>query len=234
VDALPGTNGTIEMRHRDRNHQQVLVVTTVTPTPGVVEFRARMSLDTKNHPDVALPEEPTSLNLCWQLRHAPGFSSLPDPYTQFAKRCFIFTEKGRTFLLDTERNKIPTESADQPHNNPPWVQRYVGMWQPIPKVTANSWSGISSDRYITTVIGAVSRDGQYLTAIANDSATGMAQAWHDCMHNNPQWLPADGPVVNRQWRLKIYAMENDPKALLLRVGDDFPNAKHLGEPPRVP
>ena len=74
------------------------------------------------------------------------------------------------------------------------------------------------------VIGAVSRDGKYLAALANDSATVMAQAWHDCMHNNPQWLPADALPSRRVWRLKVYAMENRPDALLKRVARDFPGA----------
>ena len=64
-----------------------------------------------------------------------------------------------------------------------------------------------------------------MAALANDSATSMCQAWHDCMHNNPLWLPATSPPENRVWRLKIYVMENDPDALIARVVKDFPNAK---------
>ncbi|MDW8365374.1 MAG: hypothetical protein RMK49_05985 [Abditibacteriales bacterium] len=71
----------------------------------------------------------------------------------------------------------------------------------------------------------MSQDGKYLTAIANDSAPMMAQAWRDCMHDNPLWLPADAPPEKRVWRLKIYAMENDPDALLQHVLKDFPAAK---------
>ena len=52
----------------------------------------------------------------------------------------------------------------------------------------------------------------------------MCQAWHDCMHNNPMWLPTTSPPEKRVWRLRIYVMENDPDALLTRVVKDFPNA----------
>jgi len=234
LDARPLNGGGVELRHRVRDHPEVLVLTTVTPEPGAVEIVARMAVDTEGHPDAQLPDQPVGLNLCWQLRHAPGFASAPDPYPEFVKRCFIFTETGMTFLLDTERRKIPVQEPDHEYNNPPWVQSYVGIWQPIPKVTATAWADYSTDRYITTVIGAVSRDGEYLTAIANDSASTMCQAWHDCMHNNPNWLPQDAPVAEQRWRLKIYAMENDADALLRRVGEDFPNAKHLKEVEPVP
>jgi hypothetical protein len=110
---------------------------------------------------------------------------------------------------------------------------YVGVWQPIPQVTPASWSDYSPDRYTIPVIGAVSRDGKYLAALGNDSAGLMCQAWHDCMHNNPQWLPADAPPAARTWRVKVYVMENDPDALIARVNKDFPAAKSLAEK-RVP
>ena len=219
--------GKIELRHRDRGQPHVIIVTTVTPEPGAVEFAAHVELDKDKPSNSSMPESPPSLNLCWQLRHAPMFASQPDPYPEFVKRCFIFTDNGMTFLDRTVRRKIPCRPADHSYNNPPWVQMYVGLWQHVPEAGPDSWADYSPDRYTTTVIGAVSRDGKYLTALANDSATNMCQAWHDCMHNNPRWLPADAPTAERIWRLKIYVMENDLEALLARVGMDFPNAKHL-------
>ncbi|HIJ64534.1 MAG TPA: hypothetical protein HPP77_01180 [Candidatus Hydrogenedentes bacterium] len=234
VDARPLDGGCVEMRHRVRSRPGELVITVVTPEPGAIEFVARMAPDTEGYPQAQVPEHTAGLNLCWQLRHCPGFKSKPDPYPEFIKRCFIFTEKGRTFLLDTDRRKIPCRAPDDERNNPPWVQSYCGVWQPVPKAGPDSWADYSTDRYITTVIGCVSRDGKYLAAVANDSASSMHQAWHDCMHNNPQWLPADAPTAERRWRLKVYAMANDPDALLTRVGNDFPNAKHLGSIESVP
>jgi dienelactone hydrolase len=106
---------------------------------------------------------------------------------------------------------------------------YVGEWQDVPKTDTNSWSDYSPDRYTTTLIGVVSREGKYLAALGSDSAPVMSQAWHDCVHNNPQWSPAEAPPAQRTWRLKIYVMQNDPEALLARFAKDFPNAnKHHG------
>jgi hypothetical protein len=233
VDAKALDKGAIELRHRDRSQPYVLIITTVTPEPGAIEFSARVKLDLDKYPDAKIPQTPTWLNLCWQLRRSPLFASKPDTYPEFVKRCFIFTENGMTFLDKTVRKKIPCRPADDTYNNPSWVQMYVGTWQEIPEVTPESWADYSTDRYITTIIGAVSRDGKYLTALANDSATSMCQAWHDCMHNNPQWLLENTLTEERRWRLKIYAMENDPKTLLSRVAKDFPNVKHAYQTPGI-
>jgi len=238
VDARPLDGGRVEVRHRIVAKPEVLVITTVTPEPGALEFEARMGADTERYPEASMPDSVFGLNMCWQVMHAPNFKSKPDPYPEFIKRCFIFTEKGMTSLLDTNRGLIPTGHfpPDHERQNPPWVQQYAGVWQHIPRMKPGSgaWSSYSTDRYVTTVIGCVSRDGKYLAAIANDSASTMCQAWFDCMHNNPQWLPLDAPTADRRWRVKIYAMENDPDALLARVGKDFPNAKHLHPVEPVP
>ncbi len=219
--------GKLELRHRLRDSQHVLIVTTVTPEPGAVEFAARAEVD--ESVAGALPASLPTPNLCWQLRRAPSFASAPDPYPEFVKRCFMFTEKGRTFLHETTRRKIPVRLADHQYNNPPWVQMYVGTWQQVPKAAPKSWADYSPDRYTTTVMGAVSRDGKHLAAIANDSATLMAQAWHDCMHNNAQWQPARASPAERVWRVRIYCLDNDPDALLQRVGRDFPAVRNRRE-----
>ena len=220
LDAQALDGGRLELRHRVLEPETFILVTTVTPEPGGVEFLAHVEMDEER--SGGRPTRLMTPNLCWQLRHAPGFSSVPEPYPEFVKRCFIFTQEGRTFLDKTARGKIPCRPEEDPYNNPPWVQMYVGAWQEMPRVGPTSWADRSPDRYVATVIGAVSRDGRYLAALANDSATGMCQAWHDCMHNNPQWLPQDAPPHERTWRLKMYVMENDPKALLTRAGEDFP------------
>jgi hypothetical protein len=222
VDARPLDGGRIELRHRDRERPHVIIVTTVTPEPGAAELAARAELE--KGATGALPDNVLTPNMCWQLKRAPAFASAPDPYPEFVKRCFIFTDKGRTFLDHTTRKKIPCRPADDPYNNPPWVQMYLVAGTPTPTVTPESWSDYSPDRYSVPVIGAVSRDGKYLAALANGSATLMAQAWHDCMHNNPPWLAANAPPTQRVWRVKVYAMKNDPGALLRRVERDFPGA----------
>lgn len=223
LDARALEAGKLELRHRLNDAAQVLLVTTVTPEAEAIEFVARMELEKEGVG--ALPANPPFVNLCWQLRRAPGFASAADPYPEFIKRCFLFTEKGLTFLDKTTRRKIPCRPAEDQYNNPPWVQMYVGTWQQIPEAGPTSWADYSPNRYTTPVIGAVSRDGKYVAAIANGSASMMAQAWHDCMHNNPPWLPADALPAARRWRVKVYVMKNDPESLLARVVKDFPGAK---------
>lgn len=222
VDAREGERGSLILRHRVREDPRVLVVTQVIPEPGAVEFRAHLEMDREKDPTGTLPDTKPFVNLCWQLVRTPSFASAPDPYPEFIKRCFIFTEKGVTFLDKTTRRKIPVRPPDHPYNNPPWVQMYVGIWQEVPKAGPDSWADYSPDRYIYRIIGAVSRDGKYLAALANDSATLMAQAWHDCLHNNANWTPADAPPERRTWRIKLYVMENSPQKLLRKVKRDFP------------
>ncbi|GMW01698.1 MAG: hypothetical protein AMXMBFR84_28350 [Candidatus Hydrogenedentota bacterium] len=222
VDAKAIENGAMEMRHRDKHHPQMIVITTITPAPGATLFDARVEQDKESHPSAALPPSPPGLNLCWQLRHATEFASLPEKYPAFVKRCFIFTEKGQTFLLDTKRINIPVQPDDHEYNNPPWVQSYSSMHVPVPVTAPTAWAGNSPDRFTTPVIGVVSRDTKYLAAIANDTADYMAQAWHDCMHNNPKWSPEGAPAGERRWRVGVYVMENDPQVLLKRIAKDFP------------
>jgi hypothetical protein len=227
VGATAVSGGRVEFRHRVRAHPNVIIVTTVTPEAGAVEFIARPEID--KTPGGELPSDLLVPNLCWQLKRAPDFASKPEPYPEFVKRCFIFTGKGRTFLDQTTRNKIPVRAADDPRNNPPWVQMYVGAWQTVPHSGPKAWSDYSPDQYTIPVIGTVSRDGKYLAAIASESPDALTQAWHDCMHNNPHWISSGGPDGKRIWRVKIYAMQNDPDALLARVAKDFPKVQAAGE-----
>lgn len=223
AEALDG--GKLKLVHRIREHPQALLITMVTPEPGAVEIVARAELDKERYPTGKLPADLLTPNLCWQLRRAALFKSKPDPYPEFVKRCFIFTERGMTFLHQTTRRPIPVRASEDPYNNPPWVQMYVGDWQPLPVAGTNSWADYSPDRYTTTLIGAVSRDGKYLAALGSDSPPTMCQAWHDCVHNNPQWTLTDAPPEKRVWRMKIYVMQNDPAALLDRFAKDFPKAR---------
>jgi len=229
--------GALELRHRARENPNVLLFTTVKPEPGAVELVARAEVDRERDPEGKLPDEMPKPNLCFRVKRAEGcFSHFPDPFPEFISRCFIFTDKGRTFLTDTVRRRLPriADKPDDPRNNPPWIQIYVGVWRPVPKPsTGNTWYTASPDRFTIPVMGVVSRDGKYLTAIANGSADSMCQAWQQCLHNNPKWLPEDAPPEQRRWRVKIYIMPNDPDMLLKRVLRDFPEAAKLKEK-RIP
>ncbi|MBI2299921.1 MAG: hypothetical protein HYU66_13435 [Armatimonadetes bacterium] len=227
VSARGLEGGKLELTHRIDASPDYLWITVATPLPGAVDVEARVVKAPGAPPD-GPPPSVFAPNLCWQLRRAETFCSQPDPYPGFIKRCFIYTPQGRTFLDHTERRKIPCRAADDAYNNPPWVQSYCGVWQAVPTVGPTAWADFSPDRYTTPICGTVSRDGKWLAALANGSASMLAQAWHDCLHNNPPWLPADGAWDAKRWHVRIYLMENDPQKLLERVVADFPDAKPRG------
>ena len=217
--------GRLELRHRLTATPGVLVVTDVTPGADTVDFRAR--LEREDGADGPWPEQPVVPNLCWQLKRSPAFASRPDPYPQFVARCFIFTAQGRVFLDQTDRQKIPALPTDDPRNNPPWIELYGTADQPPMHSEPGDWADYSADRFTLPIVGAVSRDGKYLAAIAGPSAATLCQAWHDCMHIDMPW----GSSGQRTWRLKIYAMANDPAKLLQAVSRDFPEIPAQGSNP---
>lgn len=219
--------GGLQMRHRVGRLPHVLIVTAFTPQPGAVEIVAHAEVDRDRYPDAKLPDRLPVPNLCYQLAHAEGFHRGEHVYSDFIKRCFIFTKDGRTFLDDTVRRTTLYRPLDHPINNPPIAQLYTGTWRRVPRMATNFGAGHSPDRFVIPVIGVVSRDGKYLAAVANDSAGFMWQAYIHCVHNNPNWMPANKPPAQRRWRMKVYVMHNDSDALLARVAKDFPNAAQV-------
>ncbi len=132
-------------------------------------------------------------DLCFQLiRSVPFRSASLDiprnsaqhaPYLwDYAKRCFIFTDQGLTHLDQTQRTQIapkhPDIEPDDPRNNPPVAQCYLGSRQEAPDATY-----CSPTRHVHPVIGAESIDGKYLVAVAGDSPEFLYQGWMDCVHN---------------------------------------------------
>jgi hypothetical protein len=110
-------------------------------------------------------------------------------------------------------------------NNPPWVQMYLPKLAPTDiRAKPNEWADYSPDRYTLPIIGAVSRDGKYLSAMTAGAENMMCQAWHDCMHNNARWLPTDGET-GKSWHVRIYVMQNDPDVLVARFKHDFPTVQ---------
>lgn len=211
-------------------------LTEVTPFPGEVAIRVVPFADHRD--GETLPEVLPVPNLCFQLRRAEQFRSDRTGedgmgYPGFVGRCFLFTEDGCTYLNQTDRRKIPSRPANDPENNPPWVQNYVGVWRERPEPRPDSWADTSSDRYVVPVIGTVSLDGAYLIALADDSADLMCQAWHDCLHTRPKWQPIDAPAGEQTWSMRIYLLPNEPEILMRRVREDFPDVDKLAKE-RVP
>ena len=233
--SLPGDHQ-LRLRHRLSDIPHLNVITTFTATPGAIECEARLALDPEM-PGKAddLPDKLRWPNLCWALKRAPNFGIedgtilygwSKEQYYDWIGRCFIYTEGGPTFLNDTRRRKMQGVPDDDIQNSPPlfgWTQHYAGVWQdatrpPFPPNT-------SLDRYEIPVIGAVSNDGKYLAAVASDWTQYAIQGGGMCLHHVPQWMPADAPLLERSWRVKMYVMENDPDLLLERAKKDFPDAE---------
>jgi len=220
VDIISLNQGRMKLIHKFREYNNIYLVTLITPEPGAVTFTAW--IDKSKYSDDPLPNNILLPNICWQLKRAPDFTSEPESYPEFIKRCFIITNDKQTFLDKTDRNKIPVRAEDEEVNNPPWVQNYIRNDQSLPEPDPTLWAAYSDTKFSHSIIGAVSRDKKYLAAIANNASVSMCQAWHDCVHNNPQWLPDNEPLDQRIWRLKIYVMENDIKTLIKKVKNDFP------------
>jgi hypothetical protein len=171
----------------------------------------------------------TSLNPCWQMRRAEGFSSDEKFVESFVNQCFIFTEKGFTMLGDTTRFPDTRKPDDDERNSPPWVQNYCPAWRQHPGQPEAFW-GLSTDQPIYSLVGEVSRDGKYITAFGCRQTNQLGQGWHDCLHISPNLRIEYDETTNEtksHWRM--YFMENDPDRLLrVYLADLKP------EPPPVP
>lgn len=225
-EALPQDDGSLVLRQPRLGRPDLVVVTHVVPSEGAVTFDVTARLK-----DPADRGALGGINPCWQLQRARGFCSKPDPFPEFVKRCFIFTDDGRTFMGDTPRFPDTRRPADDRVNNPPWVQRYVPVWRKHPGQPKAFW-GVSTTRYSYPLIGCVSRDGKWLAAMGTDNGPELCQGWHDCLHPEPAWS-WDGDAGTLRARFKLYVMENSAQRLLSAFARDFPDAMRLNER-RVP
>lgn len=231
---LPADN-VLQVLHRVRDNPSLIHVTTLTAKPGKVELVASLEIDSSASTKNANLPKTLGLtpNLCWGWSGASNFagggnrenSERKENYINWISRCFIFTEKGRTFLSDTERRMTAEVPKDDPRNNPVRPQHYIGVWQDYK--TKAPHPNTSPDRYIFPLIGAVSNDGKFFTAIASPTSRYVAQAWHTCLHHIPTWEGSDGPLMDQTWRVNLYLGEDDPQQLLEQAKKDFPEAAKL-------
>ncbi len=164
----------------------------------------------------------TGINPCWQLTKAQGFGHDGDFVETFVNQCFVYTINGFTLFRDTTRFPDTRKPDDDPVNTPPWVQIYPPVWA-IHGGQPEAFWGISTDRPIYSLIGCVSRDGRYLTALGWGKSHSLSQGWHDCLHIHPNLVP-DYDVQAGKFTShgKFYFMENEPNKLLARYLADFP------------
>ncbi len=248
--AVETDQGGVVLYHQYIQHPDLLHVTTLKPRQGDIVITGGLQIDTQ-HTSATEPTRPSAFpesqvpNICFQVRRAPNFQSAPknspraSPVAEIAKnywdsfvsRTFIYTDKGRTFLDETQRTDTSHDhqgiEADDPRNNPPAVQRYYNVWDRIPENQGTS----SLTRQVLPAMGVVSRDQRHLVAGASSPILFSTQAWLDCFHLFPLWRPTTGPLEERTWKIMIYAMDNDPGALEKNILGEFPEVIQLQQNP---
>jgi len=210
-------DGSLLITHT-HSRETMTLKTHLVPEPGAVTFNIEIS-----GPDPEQVRNVGHINPCWQLGASDAFGNRGDYYYDFASRCFIYTVRGFTLFKDTTRFPHPRSPLDSKQNVPPWTQGYLPIWCPHPGQGSGSGSGHSSDRPIYSIVGSVSRDGKYLTALGWPKVTWLSNAWHSCMHAHPALAECYDPETNRiVCHGKFYFMQNDPEALLAKYLADFP------------
>jgi len=164
-----------------------------------------------------------NLNPCCQLERSASFKSTGNYVDDFVARCFIYLDKGMTYLSDTKRIPGTIEDKSDKANDPkPWIQEYYPTWRRHPGQIQGQ-RGYSTDRPVYPVIGAVSRDRKYLVAVAWPETMRLGQVWHHCIHPRPiigeSYDNTKGEINTHG---KIYLMANDGEQLLAKFKKDFP------------
>jgi hypothetical protein len=191
-------------------------VTTFTPMVG-----GRVAMDLEVTGPLEELKKIKFIDGCMQHWESPAFRRR-GPLTEFAERAFICTMRGPVSLLDTPRGNQKAFGADSPWNNPPGTQWYV---HPSAQHPGDIWGfGTCGDRPVIGLIGAVSRDGKWLTAIGRPYNLNIGQGWHDCLHcgAHTRWYLDEAAATIRQ-RTMLYVMPNDKEALLRARLADFPD-----------
>lgn len=164
---------------------------------------------------------------CMQHWESPAFRRR-GALSEFAGRCFLYTMRGPVGLLDTPRGKQKGFAADSPWNNPPGTQWYV---PPDSQHPGDAWAfGTCGDRPVARLIGARSRDGEWLTAIGIRYSLNIGQGWHDCLHcgGHTRWYLDEKESIIRQ-KTMLYVMPNDEEKLLEAYRADFDIGASVGD-----
>jgi len=165
-----------------------------------------------------------SLNPCWQFVPSLTFGNQGDYVEDFVARCFVFLDRGMTYLKDTRRIPGTRERKNDRDNLPnPWIQEYYPVWRRHPGQTPGA-RGRSPDRPVYPITGVVSRDKRHMAAMAWPETGSIGQVWHDCLHLRPRIVESYDKETQRTESLGvIYFLLNDPALLLQRFKEDFPD-----------
>jgi len=190
-------------------------VTTFTPKVG---GRVEMDLEVTGPLDEL--KKIRFIDGCLQHWESPAFRRR-GALVEFAERAFIYTMRGPVSLLDTPRGAQKGFAADSSWNTPPCTQWYVEHGSQHP---GDVWAfGTCGDRPVVGLIGAVSRDGKWLTAVGRPYNLSIGQGWHDCLHcgGHTRWY-LDEAAGRIHQKTMLYVMPNDKEALLRAYFADFP------------
>ncbi|MFB3903594.1 MAG: hypothetical protein ACE15E_09085 [Acidobacteriota bacterium] len=188
-------------------------------------------------PEEAVIKEIRFVNMCVTFQRSAAFGNKKDKFdesylTDFVGRAFVFLPKGLTRLSDTVR--IPSvDGRDNPFSArgrmpKPWVQEYIPAWGNRSKWVDTFYGKrpVSTDRPVYPIIGVVSHDRRFLSAIAWPECERLGQLFLSCVHPNPviadSYDPKTGRYVSRG---KIYFLDNNPDRLLQSFKRDFPDWK---------
>lgn len=158
------------------------------------------------------------IDACMQHWESPAFRRR-GPLTEFAERAFVYTMRGPVGLLDTARGPQQSVARDSLWNNPPCTQWYVDCTMQHP---GDIWSfGTCGDRPVAGLIGVVSQDGRWLTAMGRPYARTLGQGWHDCLHcGSDMRSHLDESTGALRQRTYLYVVPNDKEALYRMYVED--------------
>ena len=127
-----------------------------------------------------------------------------------------------------------TPTAEQ-KGRPPWLQVRTKDAAPVrgKRENPDGW-WIVDQAADVPVLARVSPDGKRLLAIAWEGARAVStNSRIPCLHSAAPWIGQVKPGQEVFWRGKIYLMDNDPKALMLRYKGDagqWPYADRASRP----
>ena len=208
-------DGGVVFRYTARlDGDELACTTTFEPRPG-----GRISMDVEVDGPLERLKGIRFIDGCMQHWNSPAFGRR-GALSEFVERCFVYTMRGPTGLLETARGKHKTP-LDSQWNNPGCTQWYPNLDVMHP---GDIWAfGTCGDRPVHNLIGATSRDGRWLTAMGGRYNLNIGQGWHDCLHTvaHTRWY-VDEDIGKIQQKGMLYAMPNDKEKLLTAFLEDFP------------
>ena len=138
--------------------------------------------------------------------------------SNYTARSFLFTERGLTRLDQTKRR------ADALYRG---GQVYVPLGIDLDDVNPRP---LCEDRPVNGLIGCFSADDRWLLATASDHTQEVFEGVYVCLHSDPH-LGGLKAKESKTIRSQLYLLKNDPAALLMRYGQDFPPNSAAGSKP---